>query len=276
MEFFIQALAENQYLRVLAEPNLVALSGEEASFLAGGEYPIPVVQGSSGGSTSVTIEYKQFGVQLRFRPTVLGDGRIRIFVAPEVSELSDVGAVVIQGFRIPSLATRKSSATLELKSGQTFGMAGLLSRSSAGTASRIPGIGDIPVLGALFRSVRYTSGETELVVLVTANLVEPLNTTPAVPGFGHKDPNDWELYGCAQLEGAGAARISASDAKWLKETGITRLKGPGAWATYEGPASHSQSTLKPTVGPLGRKAPVKAPPPAPAHAPAAASPKPAK
>ncbi|MHC4294245.1 MAG: type II and III secretion system protein family protein, partial [Planctomycetota bacterium] len=151
LEIFIQALAENQYLRILAEPTLVALSGQEASFLAGGEFPVPIVQGSTaGGGTTITVEYREFGVRLNFRPTVLGDGGIRLYVAPEVSQLSDVGAVMIEGFQIPSLVMRKAETTLEVKSGQTFAMAGLLNRSSTATTSRVPGLGDLPILGALF------------------------------------------------------------------------------------------------------------------------------
>lgn len=236
LEFFLQALSENQYLRILAEPTLVALSGEQADFLAGGEFPIPVVQG--GGNiqgTSITVEYKEFGVRLKFRPTVLGDGTIRLYVAPEVSQLSDVGAVVIQGFRIPGLVTRRAQTTLELHSGQSFAMAGLLNRVSTGTSSRIPGLGDIPVVGALFRSVRYESDDTDLVVLVTASLVEPMSTAtpPPLPGVLHSDPSDWELYGLAKLEGSAMPKISPAQAKWIKELGFDRLKGPGAWESYE-------------------------------------------
>ena len=134
--------------------------------------------------TSLSIEYKKFGVQLKFRPTVAGDGTIRLHVAPEVSELSNTGAIILQGFSIPGLLTRRAETTVELKSGQTFGMAGLISQSTQARSSRIPGLGDLPVLGAMFRSVRYRQGDTELVVLVTASLVEPLSLAkrPTVPG----------------------------------------------------------------------------------------------
>lgn len=234
-EFFIQALAENQYLRLLAEPTLVAMSGEEARFLAGGEFPIPVVQGTSTTGNAITVQYKEFGVRLRFRPTVMGDGTIRLEVAPEVSQLSNVGAVVIQGFSIPSVQTRKAETTLELKSGQSFAMAGLIERDSTGVNSRIPGLGDIPVLGAFFRSVRYTAGETEIVVLVTATLVEPSaglgNAT--LPGMLHCPPNDWELYAEGKLEGKGMARLSLAQSQWLQEKGLDKLYGPGAWADYD-------------------------------------------
>src|SRR5439155_26263674 len=122
-----------------------------------------------------------FGVQLKFRPTVTGEGNIRRHVAPEVSELCNAGAVTLQGFNIPDIATRRAETTVELKSGQTFGLAGLINQSTQARSSRIPGLGDLPVLGALFRSVRYKQGDTELVLLVTASLVEPVSLAKRPP-----------------------------------------------------------------------------------------------
>jgi pilus assembly protein CpaC len=185
----------------------VALSGEEASFLAGGEFPIPIVQssgGAGGSSNAVTIQYKEYGVRVTFRPVVLGDGTIRLNTAPEVSNLSDVGAVVISGFRVPALITRKAETTLELNSGQTFAMAGLLQNTTEAQNSRVPGLGDLPILGPLFRSVRYQKKETELIILVTASLVEPMSLAevPPLPGFLHSDPND----GSSILRGDSKAR----------------------------------------------------------------------
>ena len=160
---------------------------------------------------------------------------IRLFVAPEVSELSDFGAVIIEGFEIPALLTRRVSTTLELKSGQSFAMAGLLKQSNVGRNSRVPFLGDLPVLGPLFRSVRYTRGETELVVLVTASLVEPLSWADArqVPGDLHVPPSDWELYINGQLGASEPPPLAEPDAARLREMGLDRLRGPGAWATYE-------------------------------------------
>ena len=247
LELFLRALAENQYLRVLAEPNLVAMSGREASILVGGEFPIPVVQGTSSGSgTSITVEYREFGTRLRFTPTVLGNGTIQLHVAPEVSELSDVGAVTIQGFQIPSLLTRKTETTVEMKSGQTFAIAGLISRSTGARATRVPGLGDLPVLGALFRSVRYVSGETDLVVLVTPELVEPLSVSsrPPSPGMSHVEPNDWELYALGQIEGAMPRKLAPIDANWLKKSGLTRLRGAGAWARHEQEPARSKAAIQ--------------------------------
>jgi len=263
LEVFLQALAENQYLRVLAEPTLVALSGEEASFLAGGEYPIPVVQGASvGGAAAISVEYRQFGVRLKFRPIVLGDGGIQLRVEPEVSQLSSSGAVEIQGFQIPALTTRRAETTLRLQSGQTFAMAGLISHAVSARVSRVPGLGDIPVLGALFRSVRYQNDETELVVLVTATLVEPqsLASMPPLPGEAHVPPNDWELYAEGRIEGKTAGRLSADDAARLKAMGLDRLVGPGAWATYEQEPAPSRATPAPPA-PTAKTPPVPPVPP---------------
>ena len=235
LEIFLQALAENQYLRILANPTLVALSGEQADFLAGGEFPIPVLQsGGGGGGNAITIQYKEFGVRLSFRPVVLGDGAIRLRAMQEVSQLTNVGAVVVQGFEVPALVTRRAEATLELQSGQSFAMAGLLQRTDNAVSSRIPGLGDLPVLGPLFRSVRYRQEETELVILVTASLVEPLSlaNTPPLPGGTHTAPNDWELYVEGRIRGKEPAKLDPASAQWLKDMGLDQLVGPGAWATY--------------------------------------------
>lgn len=248
LEFFIQALAENQYLRILAEPNLIALSGEEASFLAGGEFPVPVVQGTIGGAagTSITIEYREFGVRLNFRPTVLGDNTIQLYVAPEVSNLTDLGAVEIQGFRIPALSMRRAETTLNLKSGQTFAMAGLLQETNEGRSSRVPGLGDLPIIGALFRSVRYERGETELLILVTATLVEPMSidSVPPLPGDDHVVPNDWELYSEGRVEGDPRESLGAQ-ADWAQHTGFDQLRGPGSWAFSAKPQIRHQAAAPP-------------------------------
>jgi pilus assembly protein CpaC len=249
-EFFLNALAENQYLRILANPTLVALNGEEATFLAGGEYPIPVVQGTGGAGNAITIQYKEYGVRVAFRPTVLGDGSIRLNVAPEVSERSSVEAVQIQGSIIPTLVTRKAETTLELHSGQSFAIAGLLQNKAEAVNSRIPGLGDLPVLGPLFRSTRYQNNETELVILVTASLVEPMSLAeaPPVPGFLHSDPNDWEFYLEGRIEGKEPAKINLRDADWLKKMNLDQLQGPGAWDSYNKPVYPSRADRVPNQG----------------------------
>ena len=249
LEIFIQALAENQMLRVLAEPNLVAMSGSEASFLAGGEIPIPVVQGGGGGTaSSISIQYKPFGVGLKFRPTVLGDGGIRLEVFSEVSQITDgisESSTQFGGIRVPGILTRRAETTLELQSGQTFAMAGLMLERDKATNSRVPLLGDLPVIGPLFRSVNYQRSETELLVLVSASLVEPVSTLslPPMPGETQVEPTDWELYAEGRIESRVPGRAQASDQRWLKELGLDRLKGPGAWMSYG--QTPAVSTAKP-------------------------------
>ncbi len=193
---FVNALRQNNLLRVLAEPNLVAISGQEASFLAGGSFPIPVTQGGGSGSTSVTVEFRDFGVKLMFVPVALGDGRIRLKVAPEVSDLDLTTAVHFNGFVIPGLTQRKVTTTVELAEGQTFAIAGLLNSNVSATKDVTPILGDMPVIGALFRSVRYQRKETELIVLVTPRLVEAMNPdqVPALPGEQWRNPNESDLF----------------------------------------------------------------------------------
>ncbi len=205
MQVFIQALRENGLLKVLAEPNMVTISGEEANFLAGGELPIPVPQG--GTSNAITVQYREFGVRLKFTPTVLSSDVIRLRVTPEVSEPDFSNAVTISGFVVPGLTSRRVETVVELGPGQTFAIGGLLSEKSRAVSSRIPALGDIPVLGALFSSVNYQSNESELVVLVTPELVAPLNPDQVtyVPGADHVAPNDWELFALGKIDGEGGA-----------------------------------------------------------------------
>ena len=165
-------LAERDGLvTTLSNPNLTALSGETADFLAGGEFPIPISQGL--GTTA--IEYKKFGVSLAYTPTVLANGRISIRVRPEVSELSSQGAVTLNGYQVPALTIRRAETTVELGSGQSFMIAGLMSNSAQQTIDKAPGVGDVPILGNLFRSRNFRRGETELVIVVTPYLVNPVN-----------------------------------------------------------------------------------------------------
>ena len=195
--YMITALRQNNLLRILAEPNLVATSGQEASFLAGGEFPIPVTQGGGGtGDVAITIEYREFGVRLRFTPVVLGDGKIRLKVEPEVSDLDFTTAVRFGGFVIPGLSTRKLLTTVELADGETFAVAGLLNHNVTSTKDVTPVLGDLPVLGTLFRSVRYQRKETELVVLVTPRIVSGLRPgeVPLLPGEVWRHPSEAELF----------------------------------------------------------------------------------
>lgn len=165
----LEALERDGLFKVLAEPNLVAMSGEEAKFLAGGEFPIPVAQQTD----QISIEYKPFGVSVNFQPTVLSENRIRIMVEPEVSEISSEGAIKISGFDIPALKTRRAKTTLELAPGESFMIAGLLLDQMESTIDQIPGLSEVPILSALFRSTAYKRQETELVLAVTPYLVDP-------------------------------------------------------------------------------------------------------
>ncbi|MGH6898571.1 MAG: type II and III secretion system protein family protein [Geminicoccaceae bacterium] len=195
----IDALAEEGLVNVLAEPNLTALSGETASFLAGGEFPIPIDSDDDG----LTIEFKEFGISLAFTPTVLNSERISLRVRPEVSDLSDKGAITIDGLTIPALTTRRAETTVELGSGQSFAIGGLLSSDIENRVRRTPGFGDLPVLGALFRSTRFQSNETELVIIVTPYLVRPVDERQmAVPTDGFRAPTDIERILFGRLHGA--------------------------------------------------------------------------
>ena len=179
----IKALQNRGLFQSLAEPNLVAESGKEASFLAGGEFPVPIAQGS-GANIGVSVMFKEFGIRLNFTPTVTGD-RVHLKVRPEVSTLDYGNAVLLSGFRIPSLSTRRAETELELTNGQTFAIAGLLSNQMQTTMQKVPGIGDIPVLGYLFRSKASKRDQTELVVMITPEIL-PNNSpgvTPSLPRY---------------------------------------------------------------------------------------------
>jgi len=177
----IRALQNKGLFQSLAEPNLIAENGKEASFLAGGEYPYPVVQGTGGG-TSVAITFKEFGVKLNFTPTIVGEDLIKLKVAPEVSSLDFANAVVVEGFRVPALSTRRTSTEVELQDGQTFAIAGLMNNTLTTQMSKIPGIGDIPIIGLLFRSKQAQKNQTELVVMITPQILRR-NSTGASEGL---------------------------------------------------------------------------------------------
>jgi pilus assembly protein CpaC len=201
---FIDALKENGLLKVLAEPTLITLSGKPASFLAGGEFPVPVPQpgSSAAGATAITVEYKPFGIGLHFTPTVLSNKKISMEVNPEVSDLDFSNAISIGGFVIPAIATRRLSTTIELADGQSFAIAGLLKDDVRETISKYPIVGDIPVLGALFRSSAFQRKETELVVIVTPHLVKPLDMAKqALPTDHFIEPDDFEFYLLGHMEG---------------------------------------------------------------------------
>jgi pilus assembly protein CpaC len=198
--FFIDALKEDGLLSVLAEPTLITLSGKTANFLAGGEFPVPVPQ--SGVTNTITVEYKPFGVGLNFTPTVLSPNKISMQVAPEVSELDFSKSITISGFQIPSLTTRRVSTVVELADGQSFAIAGLLKHDIREVVTRFPVLGDLPVLGTLFRSSSFQKNETELIVIVTPHLVKPLDLAKqTLPTDAYVEPDDLEFYLLGRLEG---------------------------------------------------------------------------
>ena len=211
----IQALATDNLIRVLAEPNLVAMSGETASFLVGGEFPIPVAQSNSnGGGATITVDYKQYGVSLAFVPTVMSDERIRLHVRPEVSELTNQGAVQVaaNGITIPALSVRRAETTIELGSGESFAIAGLLQDNTTQTTSALPWLGELPIIGALFHSDLFIHNETELVVIVTPYIVRPVASPTALstPVDGYRLPNDLErLLLLRQLGRGGRAEVAS-------------------------------------------------------------------
>jgi len=185
---FINALKSKGLLKTLAEPNLLAVDGEEASFLAGGEFPYPVLQGSANNN-AVTIVFKEFGIRLNFMPEITNSGTIRLHVAPEVSALDFSSGLEVSGFRIPTLLARKAETEIELRDGQTFAIAGLIDNRLIQNISKVPVLGDIPILGTLFRSKDIREERSELLVLVTPLLVQPANEQEPVPTG---EPDDWD------------------------------------------------------------------------------------
>ncbi len=176
----IQDLESRQVLQILAEPTIMTLSGQKADFLAGGEFPFPVVQGSTGGLTSVTIQFRSYGVKLDFTPLVNPDGTITLKVAPEVSALDFTNAVQISGYTIPALSTRRAETQVVLKSGQSFAISGLLDKRTTDSYAKTPGIASIPILGELFKSKNINHSNSELVVIVTPTTVDPLTEADAI------------------------------------------------------------------------------------------------
>jgi pilus assembly protein CpaC len=179
----IEALETKGLVEVLAEPNVMAVNGKEASFLAGGEYPYPVAQASAGGQSAITIMFKEYGIRLNFIPTITPRGTIRLQVAPEVSALDFTNAVTISGFEVPAITSRKVKTEVELSDGQSFVIGGLLDNNETETFQKIPFLGDIPVLGKFFQSINRTKTNTELIVIVTPEVVSPIEAGAALPAL---------------------------------------------------------------------------------------------
>jgi pilus assembly protein CpaC len=201
------ALERKGVVTTLAEPTLIALSGETASFLAGGEFPIPVAQsGTTGGDAAISVEFKQFGVSLAFTPTVLADGVINMEVAPEVSSIDPSASVVINNLRVPGLQTRRARTTVELRDGESFALAGLIRKDFRDTIRQFPVLGSIPIIGTLFRSTNFEKEETELVIIVTPRLVKPVRAAAMkVPTDRVTPPDEADLFLLGRTDGGVGA-----------------------------------------------------------------------
>ncbi|HOJ74079.1 MAG TPA: pilus assembly protein N-terminal domain-containing protein [Phycisphaerae bacterium] len=235
MQLFLQALRENGLIRVLAEPNIVALNGQEAKFIVGGEipYPLPSATGTPG------IEFREYGIQLRFIPSIIGRQMVRLTVSPTVSEPDF--ALATQG--VPGLRSRGATTTIELASGSTIAIAGLLSDNVRGVAKKVPALGDVPVLGALFSSVDYQRSTTELVILVTPELVSSMqpDQVSAVPGQHTTSPNDFELFGLGLLEGKPDPDELPPEAalETMVDPRVRKFSSPPEQLSLHGPWGHA-------------------------------------
>ena len=233
----VRAMQTNGALRALAEPNLIAMDGQTASFLAGGEFPIPIVQGGANNS-AVTIEFKEYGVRLNFKPTIIDEDHIKLELEPEVSTIDFANGVRFQGFVVPALRTRRARTGIELRDGQSFALAGLLDNSETRSLSKVPVIGDIPILGNLFKSTQFQKQETELVFIVTADLVKPINrddipTMKTLDGLKNGSPLGLEpksegisgASGFSTGSGDGTATPAATPAATPKKTSTPSVDG---------------------------------------------------
>jgi pilus assembly protein CpaC len=219
---FIDALKEQNLVKVLAKPTLVALNGQEAAFLAGGEFPIPVPQAFG----LVTIQFKKFGVGLVFTPNIMNSKHISLNVSPEVSELDFTNALKTQGFTIPAITTRRATTTIELADGQSFAIGGLMRDNVRESVKKVPFLGEIPILGALFRSSSFQKNETELLIIVTPHLVKPLDmTAQTLPTDYYVEPNDFEFYfmGFPEKGGFGGKVGQRSPAAEVLSNRVTKL-----------------------------------------------------
>jgi pilus assembly protein CpaC len=236
LEVFLDLLDEQGLSKILAEPTLVARSGESASFLVGGEVPIPVVQsGSLNGS--ITIEYHDFGVGLSFTPTVLSPDRIHLAVNPEVSRADFTFGTEVDGTVVPGFASRRASTSVELADGQSFMIAGLINEEVREIAGKYPILGDLPILGSLFRSTQFLKDETELVIIVTPTLVQPLGPGPhALPTDHFIEPTALEFYLWGALEGMPPEAADGETAPQLETEGMIGAVGNRITTSFEGGA----------------------------------------
>ncbi|WGY72960.1 type II and III secretion system protein family protein [Burkholderia cepacia] len=245
--FSIAADAQNtdNLVKILAEPNLVTISGQEATFLAGGKIFIPIPQSSGNGISSITLQEEEFGVALKFTPTVLANGRISLKVAPEVSELSQTGVTLsasnIGGTSIlPLITTRRASTTVQMGDGESFAIGGLIKDNASGALKAIPGVGEVPVLGALFRSTSFQQDRTELIFLITPHLVRPLQTADVpMPTDSFSKPNEADVFATGNMEGRGGVR----------KAGAQPANGaaPASQAPAPAPAPQSEAPVGPAA-----------------------------
>jgi pilus assembly protein CpaC len=228
----LDALETKGLIKTLAEPTLVAMSGDTASFLAGGEIPIPAPQASSATNNIITIVYQPFGISLAFTPTILGDGMINLVVKPEVSSIDPTLSVTAAGITIPGFKVRRASTTVELRDGESFTIAGLLSDSYQNNINAFPFLGDVPVLGALFRSPNFQSDQTELVIVVTPHLVVARKGPVALPTDHFTPPSDYELFLFGMLAGQGANMRPEDRALMSQDPSKGGVEGPYGHVLY--------------------------------------------
>lgn len=265
---FVKALHSRGAIRELAEPNLIAMHGKSASFLAGGEFPIPIVQSLNSGQTSVTILFKAFGIKLDFTPTIIDENHIRLDMEPEVSSPDYTYGIQLQGYSIPGLTIRRAKTSLELRDGQSFALAGLIDNKEQVNLSKIPLLADIPILGELFKSRRFQRNETELIFLATVKIVEPLNPDqlPRLPGVSELKPVSPDSNGtvpASSIEGQSGHSVPRKsgdepEAQSKNQPEASKASAPvSAPASVErGTAANISSTLSPAViGPVGADVP---------------------
>lgn len=236
------ALRSNSVINVLAEPNLMAMHGQKASFLAGGEFPVPVPQ-ASGNTNNITIQFKEFGVLLDFVPYIMDDGSVRLHVAPEVSTIDQAIGVVSSGIQVPGVSTRRANTTVELRQGQTLALAGLMQAELDANTDRLPGMGDLPYIGKFFSNNSHQRVEKELVILVSpyfASGLEPEQVGP-LPGCEIRDPDDHEFYRLNRIESRHPGVDYRATNGWNDPLNIRKLKsGQPARPQYHGPYGFSQ------------------------------------
>ena len=264
----LRALQRNLLVEVLAEPNVLAIDGKQASFLAGGEFPFPMLQGGGGGVGQITVQFREFGVRINFIPTITPRGTIRLQVAPEVSALDFANGLNIQGFQIPALTVRKVDTEIELQAGQSFAIGGLLDNRLTETLSKIPLLGDIPVLGKIFRSKALNRQNTELLVIITPELVQPISAGQPVPDVRFPqpfmEPNSKGAMRTPGMDVTGPAPVSPAPESMPLETLMQSLK-PGQSLKQSNAAPPQQMPFIPIISaPASPAAPPAPGPTAPA------------